>query len=84
MFGQFSYAYDSGEYKLWLNGSLVLSGVSAANLAFDRIRIANDNGGDIAVSNLLVAVVPEPSTLLMTGVGLLAICRIGSRQRRRV
>ena len=52
---------------------------AAPGLALNRLRIANDGGGDIALSSVLVqtAAVPEASTFsfLQAGIGALVLRR---------
>ena len=84
----FHYDFDSGDYQFFLDGVLLDSGTIAAELELDSLRVANNNGGDIALSNISVAfAVPEPLSLslwamggmLVIGVGAIRIKRNGRR-----
>lgn len=78
----FTYAYDTGAWSMTTLAGVNLSGVGTAHLALDTLRIANGNGGDINLDNLVVGIsaVPEPTSLALfgTGMGLLLLLR---RQR---
>lgn len=77
--GRFTYNYGSGDWEFFLDGNLQLSGTAQPGLAFDRLRIGNDSGGDMAVSHL--SIVPEPSTALLSVALLLAGLLLRRRKR---
>jgi hypothetical protein len=81
----FTYAFDSGVYALTVNDQLELSGTGAANLAVDRFRFVNGNGGDLVMDSVLVdispAAIPEPSAIVLLG-GALAGFATVLRYRR--
>lgn len=82
--GKFIYAFDTGEFQLLFDDVLALSGTLSAGITFDRIRIANDFGGDIIVDDLkvsLVTIVPEPTTGLLLGLASMGLAR---RRRRSI
>jgi len=55
----FTYAYDTGAFTFaTANGGLLLSGAATADLPLNALRVANGNGGDIAISNLRVNISP--------------------------
>ena len=79
----FRYDFNTGDVALYsgdtASGTPVVSASGAAGLNFDRFRIENGSGGDIAISSINIAVnanaVPEPATVtagLALGMGLLA------------
>ena len=74
---EFTYLFDTGAWTLTTTSGVNLSGTGVANIAFDRIRIANGAGGDIQVDNLVVDIsaVPEPTTLALVGLGSLCAFR---------
>lgn len=77
----FTYEYDSGDWTFSLAAGTPLSGTGTAGVAFNRVRFANGNNGDLALDALSVDisdVVPEPSTLAvvaLSAVGLLTLAR---------
>lgn len=75
----FTYAFDTGAWSFSTATGGELTGTGTANLALDRLRIANGNGGDIAVDNIKVDVVPEPGSFLLLGIAGLAFI---SRRRK--
>jgi hypothetical protein len=81
----FTYAFDSGAYALNVNGQIELAGTGAANLAVDRFRFVNGNGGDLVMDSVLVdispAAIPEPSAIVLLG-GALAGFAAALRCRR--
>lgn len=78
--GRFIYEYDTGDYKFFINGNLELSGSIVSGMALDRLRIANGNGGDIAVSELAVRLVVPAPAALPTGLLLLGTLALSRRR----
>ncbi len=77
--GRFTYNYGSGDWEFFLDGNLQFTGTAPPGLAFDRLQIGNDSGGDIAVSHL--SIVPEPSTALLC-VSVLLVGLLFRRRKR--
>ena len=71
----FTYAYDSGDWTFDLSSGESLSGTGVSGQGFNRLRIGNGEGGDLAVDSLVVEIVPEPSSLALLGLGGLAVLR---------
>ncbi|MDB6079915.1 MAG: hypothetical protein JWO82_3662 [Akkermansiaceae bacterium] len=67
----FTYAYDTGAWTFTTLSGVNLSGTGLSGQAFDQVRIANGNNGDIHVDNLVVSAttVPEVSSLALLGLG---------------
>lgn len=80
----FTYAFDSGGYALTINGVEELAGTGTPNLAVDRFRFINGNGGDLVLSSLSVDIsaVPEPGTLAMLGAAMAGLAAVVRRRRR--
>ncbi|WP_353565705.1 PEP-CTERM sorting domain-containing protein [Haloferula sargassicola] len=76
-----TYFFDTGAWSFTTLSGANLSGTGVSGVAFDQLRIANGNGGDIRVDNLMVDIsaVPEPSAALLLG---LSAAGIGLRRRR--
>lgn len=77
----FQYAYDTGAWSFTTASGVSMSGIGVAGAAFDRLRVANGNGGDIRIDNLSVDIsaVPEPGSLALLGFSILGL---GMRRRR--
>jgi len=73
----FNYNYDSGAWSFTTTSGVNLSGIGAAGKAFDEVRIANGQGGDIHLDNLSISInaVPETSSLALLGLGGFAFLR---------
>ncbi|MFI4861241.1 MAG: PEP-CTERM sorting domain-containing protein [Phycisphaerales bacterium JB063] len=73
----FTYAYDTGDWTFSLSTGENISGTAAAGEAYDRLRFANGNNGDLAIDSLQVDIdaVPEPGSLALLGLGGLALLR---------
>ncbi|XAL99117.1 PEP-CTERM sorting domain-containing protein [Phycisphaeraceae bacterium D3-23] len=73
----FTYVYDTGAWTFSLSSGENLSGTAAANEAYDRLRFANGDNGDLAIDALSVDIsnVPEPGSLALLGLGGLMIAR---------
>ncbi len=65
----FTYAYDTGDWTFALSTGENLAGTGGSGRAFNRVRIANGEGGDLAVDSLQVDIVPEPASFLLLGLG---------------
>jgi len=50
----FTYVYDTGAWTFTTSGGGNLSGTAVAHQAFNAVRIANGNGGDIDLNSLVV------------------------------
>jgi len=68
----FTYIFNTGAWTFTTSGGVNLSGTGVADQAFNAVRIANNNGGDIDLNNLeaVISPVPEPSSLALAGVGV--------------
>lgn len=68
----FTYVFNTGAWTFITSGGVNLSGTGVADQAFNAVRIANNNGGDIDLNNLeaVISPVPEPSSLALAGVGV--------------
>ncbi|MBK1884537.1 PEP-CTERM sorting domain-containing protein [Luteolibacter pohnpeiensis] len=77
----FMYWFDTGEWTFTTTSGVSLAGSGNPGEAFDNLRIANGNGGDINVDNLTVDIsaVPEPSSIAMLGLFGVAL---GMKRRR--
>ena len=50
----FTYVYDTGAWTLTTVGGVNMSGIGTAHQAFNAVRIANGNGGDIDLNDFTV------------------------------
>lgn len=81
----FTYEFDSGAYSLTVNDQVELAGIGTPNLAVDRFRFINGNGGDLIMDSLLVdispAAVPEPSTMAIVAAALVGLTTVRRLRR---
>jgi len=50
----FTYVYDTGAWTFTTTGGVNISGTAAAHKAFNAVRIANGNGADLDLNDLIV------------------------------
>lgn len=62
----FTYVYNTGAWTLNTTAGVNMSGTATKNLAFNELMIQNNNGGDIALSNLRVNISPVPPQIGIT------------------
>lgn len=58
----FTYVYNTGVWTFTTSGGVNMSGTGVSYQAFNALRIANGNGGDIELSNLSVVITTNLST----------------------
>ncbi|QDU56605.1 PEP-CTERM sorting domain-containing protein [Aeoliella mucimassa] len=79
----FTYAFDSGDYSLSIDGVTELSGTGTPNLAVDRFRFVNGNGGDLIMDSLSVDIstqVPEPASVCLLAVAAAGLAFAAKRR----
>ena len=84
---EFIYDFDSGDYSFLLDGALLDQGMISAGLELDSFRIANNDGGDITLSNVSadfsVAAVPEPASVTIWSILGMGLAGFGFYRARR-
>jgi|GEM_PF-6603471 len=68
------YDFNTGDYSFLLDGEMLDSGTITAGLELDSFRVANNNGGDIKLTEINARFkVPEPTTFALAALGLLGV-----------
>ncbi len=80
----FKFVNAGKNYYGWLRGKMEFSGWDATSFEFIKNDAGNAYGAyGLASDNMKVGMVPEPSTVALSGLGLLALGAAGVREMRR-